>query len=262
MYDEEKFKTIFQIDKEKHPDSELITYCGKEMPLGKVRSLFENFDEKKYTMVSFWDDMFQYTSLGLLDLVFEMKDIDAPLPVRGFFSRDMVYGKDYITKVLERFHIPKEEVDEIEKTHYEEILRRSPLSHNCKAYFKLRELCSRHLMVFKYPFSIAESFTHRIQESFGGNEFISLELDYSKGKTEEEYLKSLPKAREQYFDIVICQDAASILEYLATHNILGSQVMTPFEHCGLSLELKLVMETYTEGVGPAQAHIFYIKEEI
>jgi hypothetical protein len=262
MYDEEKFKTVFQIDKEKHPDSEMITYCGKEMPLGKVRSIFETFDEQKYTMISFWDDMFQYTSLGLLDLVFEMKGIEAPLPVKGFFSRDMIYGKDYITKVLQRFHISPEEVNEIEKTHYEEILRRSPLSHNSEAYFKLRELCSRHLMVFKYPFSITQSFTRHIQESFGGNEFISLELDYTQGRTEEDYLKIIPRLKEQYFDIVICQDAASTLEYLTSHGILGSQVLTPFEHCGLSLELKLVMETYTEGVGPAQAHIFYVKEEI
>jgi hypothetical protein len=262
MYDRTKFKTIYNIDNVNHPDSEIINFCGKEMPLGEVRKMYEAFDEKNYNMISFYDDMFQYTSLGLLDVIFDLYHINSPIPYKQFFSRREVYGKQFVYKTVKRFNITEEEVNNIEEKYYEEILRRSPLSHNAVSYFKIREICQNQLLIMAYPFKIQNKFISFIQETFGKDEFISLKIDYRRNKTEREYLYSLPKSFYSYFDIAICQDAASTIEFMTEHNIRNTHILTPFEHCGLSDEAKFTFEAYLEGVGPNNSILHYIKEEI
>jgi hypothetical protein len=262
MYNKEKYKTTFNIDKVNHPDTEVIKFCGKEMPLGEVRKLYEGFEESRYNMMSFYDDMFQYTSLGLLDLAFDIYHINSPIPYKQFFKRREIYGKHFVYKTLERFHISKEEIDGIEREYYEEILLRSPISHNAKSYFKIRDICREHLLIMAYPFKISSRFVRFIQETFGKDEFISLEIDYRNNKTEEEYLKTLPKSRYNCFDIVICQDAASLIEFVVDKDITNSQILTPFDHCGLSPEAKFTFEAYLEGTGPNNCKLNYVKEEV
>jgi hypothetical protein len=261
MYDRERFKTNYKIDNNGHPDEETVKICGKDVPLGEVRKLYENFDEKRYNMISFYDDMFQYTSLGLLDLIFDIYKINSPIPFKQFFHRKNVYGINFVYDIVKRFNISKHEVDKIEKDNYEEILSRSPISHNANGFYKIREICSNHLLVMKYPININKVFTRYIQEKFGKDEFISLEIDYSQNKTEEEYLKTLTKNKYYYFDIAICQDAASMIEFIVKNNLKGTQLLTPFEHCGLSDEAKFTFEAYLEGTGPNNTKINYIKEE-
>jgi hypothetical protein len=260
--DEDRYKTVYNIDKENHPDDEIVTFSGKEFPLGEVRKLYEAFDEKKYSLLSFWDDMFQYTSLGLIDLLFELHNINSPIPIRSFFGRKKIYGKHFVYELMKRFKIQKEEIDTIEKKYYEEILKRSPISPNAEGYFKLREICSRHLMVFKYNFSIIKTVARTVQESFGKNEYISFETDFLGTRTEEEYLKLLPSRYPRFFDISICQDAASIIEYMDKYHISDTHILTPLEHCGLSNEIKYTIEAYTDGVGPNNCRLHYIKEKL
>jgi hypothetical protein len=256
------YKTEYMIDKINHPDTEIVTFCGKKMPLGEIRMLHENFEEKRYNMITFYDDLFQYTSLGLLDIIFSLKKINSPIPFKSFFNRRMTYGKEFVYTIAKRFNIEKEEVDAIEKEHYEEILACSPLSHNAESFFKIREICDNHLMVIKYPFSIQQSFIRHIQETFGKNEFISLEIDYIHNKKEQDYLELLPKSKLMYFDIVICQDVASIIEFIVDRKIKNTQIVAPFEHNGLSPEAKFTFEVYLEGIGPNNCKLNYIKEEL
>jgi hypothetical protein len=260
--DEEKYKTVYNIDKENHPDDEIVRFSGKEFRLGDVRKFYEVFDERKYSLLSFWDDMFQYTSLGLLDLLLELHKINSPIPIRSFLTRKAIYGKQFVYNVMKRFKIDKEEIDAVEKKYYEEILKRSPISANSEGYFKLREICDRQLMVFKYDFSIIKTVSRIVQESFGRNEYISFETDFMGKRTEEEYLKFFSSRYPKFFDIVICQDAAAIIEYIDKCHILDTHILTPFEHCGLSNEVKYTIEAYTDGVGPNNCRLHYIKEKL
>jgi hypothetical protein len=261
-FDLERFKTVYNIDKHNHPDSDEVTFCGKKMALGALRSVYEKFEEKKYSMISFYDDMFQYTSLGLLEIIFELRHINSPIPVKAFFNRRVVYGKEFVYNTMKRFNIAKETVDIIEREYYPQILLRSPVSPNAASFFKIRSICDKHLLVFKYPFKDIQKLMRQTQEKFGANEFISLETEFCENKTEEEYLKNLPLFRYNYFDIVICQDAASVIEFIAAHDIFDTQILTPFNHCGLSQEAQMAYLVYTQGVGPNNSQLHYIKELI
>lgn len=259
-YDKDLFKTQYFIDKSSHPDNEVIRFCGKDMALGEVRRLYENFEEKRYNMISFWDDMFQYTSLGLIDIIFDLHHINSPIPVKPFFNRKATYGKEFVYDTVKRFNITKDEVDNIEKNHYEEIILRSPLSKNAAGFFKIRNICTSHLLVLKYPLSNIDTITQNLQETFGQDEYISLEVDYCYNKTEEEYLNTISKAKESYFDIIICQDAASIIEFLVSHSIKGSQILTPLDHNGLSFEAQYTFLEFLEGLSPNASKLHYVKE--
>jgi hypothetical protein len=261
-YNPELFKTEYFVDKTNHPDNEIVRFCGKDMPLGDIRNLYEKHEEKKYSMISFYDDMFQYTSLGLIDVIFDKYHINSPIPFKSFFNRKQTYGKEFVYEIVNRFKITPQEVDEIEKDNYEKILMRSPLSRNSIGYFKIRNICNNQLLILKYPFKNVHRIMRHIREIYGKDEYISLEVDYCGNKTEQEYLKTLPKSKDSYFDIVICQDAASTIEYIVAQNIKGSNILTPLDHNGLSNEAKYAFEEYLEGIGPNGCKLHYIKETI
>ena len=71
-HDINKYKTIYTYDKERHPDDEKIRFLNKDVTLGEIRSAFSAFDERKYKSIVFYDDIFQYTSLGLFDIICEI----------------------------------------------------------------------------------------------------------------------------------------------------------------------------------------------
>jgi hypothetical protein len=256
----EDLNVRYNIDKETRPDNQEVLFCGKKHPLGEIRKLYDAYNEQKYGMFSFYDDMFQYTSLGLMDVLFTLHNIKDDIPVEAFLKRRIVYGKDFVYAYMRKYGITRKEVDEVEQKYYEVILECSPVAKNGVGFFKMRTIASRHLMVLKYPFKGVDTVIRQWKERYGKNEFTSLEVDYCGNKTEQEYLESLPKERFMYFDIAICQDGGALLEFINKNKIQDTQIITPFEHCGISEEARYIYFHYTEGVGPNNSRILYINE--
>ena len=71
LNDPNTVKLEYNIDK-KHLDTEKVKGLDGNMhELGEFRKVFSTyFMEKKKGMLLFYDDIFQYTSLGLLDMLF------------------------------------------------------------------------------------------------------------------------------------------------------------------------------------------------
>lgn len=263
-HDINKYKTIYTYDKDRHPDSEKIRFLNKDVTLGEIRSAFSAFDERRYKSIVFYDDIFQYTSLGLFDIVCEIYGFDELPPINDFFNRKEIYGVEFIFNYLNKKYpgrISLEDILKIEKENYGEIIQRSPLSKNFRPLFKIRELMDAQLIVFKYKFNGVVGFLKSISKDFDEG-YCSIEPVYLNGSTEKNFYKTLPKNKLNYFDIVICNDAKSLLDYTIEKDIEETYILTSMNHCGITEEDRVLYEVLLEGVGPNYSNINYLAEDI
>ena len=219
------FKTQAKIETS-HADSEVVRYYGQEITLGALRNEFSSLD-KLSNMSIFYDDTFQYTSLGLLDLVFEIKKINSPLPIKDFFNRGIL-GNDFVKTICSLWGISAKEVDEIEKKFYVEILRRSPLSKNAVPFLKLRKSLYSQTLISRYPIPNAHHLFNHIKDYYraGDGNYVSLEFATTNGKSEKEYLSTVPKNKIERFEFTVAQDANSVIDFYEQNEYKGGTVMT------------------------------------
>lgn len=261
-YDYDKFRTTYTIDKSAHPDSEVIHFCGKDRTLGEIRQHYSKFDERKYKMIIFFDDIIQYTGLGLYEVVCDLYGIkDYTIPVADYVNRKQMYGVDWVCDKVEKFNIPKEEVYRIEKEYYTDIVAKSPVSSNAEGIFRMRDILEGQMIVFRYKFSGMDKFIENVKETYCSGSYSSLEPVILNGASEESFYKQLPKSRYSYMDIVVCNDAASLLDFIIDNNINDAQILTSLDRCGLTGEEQAAYN-YFEDVGPNNSRLMYLKEGI
>lgn len=254
------FKSTHNVDNT-HADSEKIRYYGKDVTLGSVRETFNRLAERPKNMVVFYDNMFQYTSLGLLDLIYEIKDISAPLPIKDFFNRTEL-GNDFVKKVSKLWDISPKEIDTIEKENYMEILKRSPLSNQADAFIKMRKGLRSQLFVFKYPVEGITDLFNEIKSKYlsATGEYVSIEIDFLYGKSIEEYLSTFSESRQSRLEYVAIEDAGSLMAYIDSKKIEGTEILTYPLHNGLIPEqIEKIMDN-EQGFGYGDYIVKFMKE--
>lgn len=264
-YDNDKYKTTYSIDKNKHPDSEEVVFLGKKTTLGDLRQVYSRFDERKYKMISFYDDIFQYTTLGLYEIVCELYNLDLPIPLNDYIHRSEVYGIDFVYNHIHRLRpdltITKEDIEKIDEDNYGAILMRSPLSKNFESLFKLRQVLDSHMLVFRHKFNGYKEFIKTISEKYD-IAYTSIEPVFLHGLGEKDLYDQLPDSKISYFDIVICNDARALLDFILAKGIEETIVLTSLNHCGISPEDQYLFEEILEGVGPNNSRIHYLSEDL
>ena len=264
-FNREKYKTTYTIDKEKHPDSEVINFLGRKMTLGEIRSQYAKFDERKYKMISFYDDIFQYTSLGLYDLICDKYKLNDKIPIKAFFNRTEVDGIDFVVNTINKLHpeigLTKEIAKTIERENYDAIISRSPFSKNFDGLCKIRETLSHHMMVFKYKFDGYDAFLKSISERVD-TDYTTFEPVFLNGASDSELYESIPESRYSYFDMVVCNNAKALFDFIMEKNIQEVMLLTPINHNGVPPEDLALYSLLLEGTGPNNSQIQYISEEI
>ena len=254
------FKTSYSINSA-HSDSEKIRYYGKDVTLGSVRSTFNQFQERLKNMVIFYDNVFQYTSLGLLDLIYEIKNIAAPLPVKEFFNRDEL-GIDFVKKTCDLFNIPAEEVDRIEKENYKEILMRSPITKFAEPFIKMRKGLRSQIFVFKYPVNGINEMFDEIKSKYlsASGEYVSIEIEFLNGRTISEYLESYSETKRSRLEYVAIENAGSLINYIDSKKIEGTEILTFPIHNGMTpIQMMKVMDN-DPGFGFGDYIVKFMKE--
>jgi len=240
------FKTQHIVD-DSHPDSEIVRYYGQEIALGQLRRGFNDL-EHLGNMSIFYDDMFQYTSLGLLDLIFELKHINSPLPLNDFFKRG-IFGNKFVKVIAELWGVSAVEVDAIEKKYYPEILRRSPLSKNAVPFLNLRKSIRSQTLIFRHKFKEVHEVFDGIRDQYNGADggYVSLEFDYTNGQSEREYLANVPKNRQERFEITVAQDLGAVMEFFDTRKLNGTIISTVKHNGATDEQLFNAVSDYTVG---------------
>jgi hypothetical protein len=260
----EQYRTKYDIDKKAHPDTEIVRFCGRDLPLGEVRKQYDNFNERKYKMFSFFDDVYQYTTLGLMDIIYDKYHVKTTLPIKDFFERKEIYGIDWLAANVAKYGLTKDDLLEIKKERYSELILRSPISKNIAGFFKMREILDGEIIVFDYPFNGIEEFVKKIMKMYGHSDFSPIQIEYLRGRTEKEYYDSIKRStsRNQMFDVLACGDAQAFIDFANTAGIDDTVIMTNAYHNGIPMSEQYVYVEMFDCVGPRNCRLYYMADDI
>lgn len=256
-----RFQTLDNIDIS-HKNDEIVRCRGKDCKLGDVRAMVSQLQMHLKNMYIFYDDIFQYTSLGLLDLVFEIKGIESPLPVKEFFNRKE-FGNDFVKKICKMWGIEPKEVDAIEQKYYAEILARSPLSKNSEPFLNMRKGLMSQTFIFRYScnglYEIFDNLRRYYTSATG--EYVRSSLKFTNGLSEKEYLNTMPSTEFGKLDYVVIQDAGAMMSFLDKNKInVGTNILTFANHNGMSDEQIDRVLSNDSGLGFGDYLVEFIKE--
>ena len=254
MLNPDHFKSNYIRD-ESHLDTEKVNYLGKEFLLGDLRALFESTKERRYHVVIFYDDIMQYTSLGLLEEIYKRFDIDSPIPVKPFLSRTIPEGKQYLIEHLKPFEVSEIAINAIENECYKDIIHTSPRSKNFHGIWKMREIFSKVTLVFKYEFPEIEQIIRLFSRCYERENYNIVETVFRRNRSEYEFLKTLGKYQ---FDIIFCCNAAGILDFIQETKLNDTIIVSSYKHCGLNEDEKAIIAALE--MGPCKSSLHYITE--
>lgn len=224
---------------ESHDDDEIVHFGTVDIPLSVARQRCDEITKlgaKQRKIILMYDNFIQYTSLGLMDLLYEIFDIKAPFPLASFFERN-IFADEWVYNFAEAFDIPKETVDEIESTCYSEVLKRSPFTNNAEAFMRMRGCAEAQLIVFKYKFPGVEKIIVDLERQYKGfnGKNVPIKVDFRNGASEETYINATYTSKAMYYEIAIVENAKAVMKLVEQNKLdVGSNILTYFTHNGMT----------------------------
>lgn len=224
-------------------DNEKVVINNESVEMKKIRELETNFkpgESKLKFVILFWDDLIQYTTLGLIDVILDMFDDieDKTYDFDLFFYRGFEdsYFLDFVKRLFkEKFNkiLSDEFILNTFKTYYSEILKRSPASSFFSTFIKCGSLYKNVVICFRYNFDGIDKFTASIYERFVNKSHIKLQsISLEKYKDECDFL--IKHGKE--CDIVMIQNLGKAIEFIDTTKKNGLSMVSPHCHNGVCKE--------------------------
>jgi len=222
-------------------NDEIVTFGNDSMTLKKFRELEStmkpDIDKPFKDTIVFWDDVFQYTTLGLVELLLESFEdiVDKDWDYDLFFYRGLE-NTNYITFVINLFKtkfnkdLTKESIEIFFKENYIKILYSSPATSLYYTIFRCESMYKSITFCFRYKFKGIEKFTTSISGHFTGKFKFPITYAYLDGVSEADYLI---KGGTRY-DIIMIQNIKLALDYILHTKERGINIMGPYGHNGVS----------------------------
>jgi len=232
----EKFEKLLE-------DNEEITFQNDYIPAKEMREA-EKFLSPEYTktrksVVVFWDDVLQFTTLGLIDCLMDHFNLgdDVRFDLSNFFYRGVentrynVFVKR-VFKTLFNKQLTDEFIMEFEKKYYGYILQRSPVAALYDTFIKMYLLHGRIFICFRHPFDGCRELCQSLLAQIPIPTGMSIEYGFLS-EYENDELKFL-KDRGNEFDVIMIQDLSKAFNYLdITNNTRNRVLMAPNIHNGV-----------------------------
>lgn len=198
-----------------------------------------NPENIKYkNVILFWDDIMQFTTLGLIDCILdyfddiEDKEYDYDLFFyRGFENSNYIHFIINLFKTKFNKELNEKFILDFYEDNYAEILGRSPASAFFNTVVRCDRIFERILICYRYKFDGIEEFTKSLKKRFSGSKRVILEYDHLDRYDNDE-LKFLLKRGAEYHVIMI-QLLSKALLYLEQAQKFHMSIVSPNGHNGV-----------------------------
>lgn len=229
---------------------------GKTYTYQDINNAFPIHKQDPIRCAIYWDDICQFTSIGLIELVNQICNSNAKIDLKHFMSRDneYSYGIKYVYKIFENV-LSKEQINEIKNKFYWRIMTMSLRT----------ELFTALTRIDTYFDKIAFYFPCR----FDHNADLKKDLKdiFFKKYTEEKLFffyaeDGLPfnELLKQGYNSIITPNIAETYEYILNNNIQKITMISPDRHNGLTDDLYEMFCKYSKFPRPNNCQISLYEE--
>lgn len=257
MENNEDFEFNVKIDPKLTPETDIKV--GKDTV--KYSYITENFPINKDVPISilvYWDDICQFTSIGMIEILNSLFESDAKIDLEHFFTRpnEYCYGMDYVYKVFEKT-IPKQTIDKIKRKYYWKLLEISVKSAVFASLNRISSFIDRIGFYFPYKFDNCDSLEAGLNKYFfNDKKQYGVKFYYSTENKFNELLKT------ECFNSIITPDIVSTYKYILENDLKRIAILAPEDHNNLNDELKDLLKKMANHPKPNYCSISLYKEQV
>ncbi len=251
------FKFIYEKDPKLNPNSDIklgddsvkFSYITENFPINK---------DNPISLLVYWDDVVQFTSIGLIEIINSLYKTNAKIDLEHFFSRPNEYsnGMNYVYKIFEK-NIKKDEIDKIKKSKYWQLLEISIKSSIFAALGRISSYVNKIGFYFPYHFVNDNSLKVGLNSSyFGDSNPNGVQFYYANERSFNSILKDFT------YNAIITPNAKDTYEYILDNDLKRISILTPDSHNGFTDELYKLLNKMQRGPKPNYCEISFFKEQI
>lgn len=233
--DNENFEYKLNRDSELQPDTK-IKIGDKEVNFDYITENFPINKDQPVSMLIYWDDICQYTSFGLIEIINTLYKTNAKIDVEHFFNRtnQYIYGIDYVYKLFEN-SLDKETIDKIRYKYYWKILEMSVKSSLFGSIIKTNSFISRIGFYFPFRFKNCESLKIGLNKHiFNDKNPNGVTFYYGDQIGFNELLKN-------NYNSIVTPNISTTYNYILDNKLKKITIIGTEEHNGLSEETEKLL---------------------
>lgn len=224
---DEKFNFEFKKDPKLTGDTKIK--IGKEtVDYNYITQNFPINKDKPMNILVYWDDVCQFTSLGLIEVVNCLLNCNAKIDIEHFLSRPNEFsnGMKYVYKLFEK-SVKSNQIDQIKKKYYWKILEMSVKSSIYASLMKINTFVSRIGFVFPYKFTNCDSLRLGLNKCiFDNTKQDGVTFYYENEREFNSILKD-------GYNCIITPNISQTYKYILDNNLTHISIIGPEDHHGM-----------------------------
>jgi hypothetical protein len=256
----EKGQPNFKYEQSEELKSDPEIQVGKnKVKYSDITNAFPINKQEPIRILIYWDDICQYTSLGLIEVLNSVFKLNAKINIEHFLTRPNEYisGMDYVYKLFNK-SLTKEQINLVKKRFYWKILELSLRSSLFMSITKINTFYNSIGFYFPYEFKNNLSLKAGLQKIFtnNGNQ-LPLEFYYeSNHKSINEILF------EKNYNTIVTPNVINTYNYIIDHDLKRISIIGPEDHNGFDDELYKVFSKMKNLPKPNYCSVDLYKEQI
>lgn len=253
----EDFKFEINRDPKLTPDTDIK--IGKDTV--KFSYIEENFPINKDIPISilvYWDDVCQYTSIGMIEILNALFQSNAKIDFEHFFERpnDYCYGMDYVYKVFEKT-IPRQTIDKVKKQKYWQLLEISVKSAVFASLSRVSSFINKIGFYFPYRFVNCDSLRLGLNKFFYNDSNPNgVQFHYGTDSSFNSLLKT------HNYNSIITPNILSTYQYILDNDLKKISIIGPEDHNKLDDDMKELLSKMSGRPKPNYCSLNLYKEQL
>lgn len=257
MENKEEFEFIYNKDPNLHNDT-VIKVGDQETTYGDILKDFPIAKDSPISLLVYWDDVCQFTSIGLIEILNALFKANAKIDFEHFFSRPNSYsnGMNYVYKLFEKT-LTKNQIDKVKKEKYWKILEISLKSSIFASLTRINTMIDRIGFYFPYKFINCDSLRMGLNKFFFNDKKPDgVRFYYQIDREFNSILK------DGMYNSIITPNITGTYKYILDNNIKKISIIGPDAHNGIDQELAELMAKLKDRPKPNYCSVSLYNEQI
>lgn len=252
-------QTEFKFNKDPKLKDDTVINVGKhKTTYGEISSTYPINKQEPIRLLVYWDDICQYTSLGLIEILNSLLKADAKIDINHFLTRpnEYIYGIDYVKKLFEK-SLTNKEISKIKQKYYWDILKISMKSTIFNSLGQTNSFYDRIGFYFPYRFANCLQLQQDLTNMFYKGK--------SLGKCEFYYATDIPFNKIlsiENYNSIITPNIIGTYDYIIKNGLERISIIGPDGHNGVDDEMYRVFAKYDKYPKPNKCSVSMFIEQI
>lgn len=224
MEENEEFKFELKRDPQLKPDTNILI-GDKTIKFSDLEDNFPINKDNPISLLVYWDDVCQFTSIGLIEVLNALFKSNAKIDFEHFFERpnDYCYGIEYVYKLFEKT-IPKQIIDRVKKEKYWKLLEISVKSSVFASISRISTFIQHLGFFFPYKFDNCDSLR------LGLNKFFYNEKNPNGVSFHYATDQSFNSLLKYGYNSIITPNIYSTYKYIMDNDLKKISIIGPIDH--------------------------------